>query len=128
MLDPQGYVAECSGENLFLVRGGVIFTPPRAAVLEGITRDTLITLAADLGYSVVEENISRDQLYLADEVFVTGTAAEVVAVTAIDYRPVGAGRMGPISRELQQLYFETVRGKGKRSPQWLDYTVGEPLY
>jgi branched-chain amino acid aminotransferase len=128
MLDPQGYVAECTGENLFVVRGGTIFTPPKATVLEGITRDSLISLAGDAGYNVVEENISRDQLYLADEIFVTGTAAEVVAVTSIDYRRVGSGRMGSITRELQQLYFETVRGNGKRSPQWLHYLVAEPLY
>ena len=121
MLDPEGHVAECSGENLFLVQKGIIFTPPRAAILEGITRDTLITLAEDLGYPVVEETISRDQLYIADEVFACGTAAEVTPVTRIDHRSVGDGQRGPVTESLQELFFQTVEGKGKRSAEWLDY-------
>lgn len=121
MLDPEGYVAECTGENIFLVRNNTIFTPPRAAILEGITRDTLITLARDLGFTVVEEAVSRDQLYLADEVFVSGTAAECVAVSDIDYRTIGNGRMGPVTRALQKAFFKTVRGEGPRSKEWLDY-------
>ena len=128
MLDPEGYVAECTGENLFVVREGVIYTPPRAGILEGITRDTVITLAGDLGYPVVEERLSRDQLYIADEVFVCGTAAEVVPVTEIDFRPVGGGRIGPVGKAVQSLYFETVRGRGMRSPGWVEYLMMEPLY
>src|ERR1039458_9236559 len=88
MLGPDGYVAECTGENLFVVRNNVIYTTPRAAILEGITRDSLLTLARDLGYTVNEEPISRDQLYISDEVFVCGTAAEVIALREIDFRPI----------------------------------------
>lgn len=124
MLDPEGFVAECTGENLFLVRDNVIYTPPRATVLEGITRDAIMTIAKDSGYRVIEEPISRDQLYCADEVFVTGTAAECVGVREIDYRKVGEGRMGPVTSELQGLFFQTVNGKGDRSPEWLDYVQG----
>lgn len=125
MLDPQGYVAECSGENLFYVSDGVIFTPPRATILEGITRDAIIKLAEDRGYEVSEEPVSRDQLYIADEVFVCGTAAECVAVSEIDFIKIGEGRMGPVTRELQKLFFDTVRGEGERSSEWLDYVPAE---
>jgi len=125
MLDPEGLVAECTGENLFLVRGGRICTPPRATILEGITRESIITLAGDLGYAVLEESISRDQLYVADEVFVCGTAAECVAVSEIDYRTIGQGRMGPVTRRLQREFFDTVRGDGRRSGEWLDYVPVE---
>jgi branched-chain amino acid aminotransferase len=125
MLDPQGYVAECSGENLFYVRDSVIFTPPRATILEGVTRDAIIKLAKDLGYTVEEEPVSRDQLYIADEVFVCGTAAECVAVSEIDFIKIGEGRMGPVTRAIQKLFFETVRGAGERSAEWLDYVPVE---
>ncbi|NQS91254.1 MAG: branched-chain amino acid transaminase [Chloroflexi bacterium] len=129
MLDPDGYVAECSGENLFLVKKGIIYTPPRAAILEGITRDSLITLAADLGYPVMEEVISRDQLYIADEVFACGTAAEVTPVTMIDHRPVGDGRKGAVTESIQNEFFQTVAGNGKRSPEWLDIVkIPAPVY
>jgi len=121
MLDPQGYVAECTGENLFIVRKGEIHTPPAAAVLEGITRDTLLTAAADLGLKVVEEPISRDQLYIAEEVFVCGTAAEVIALSEIDFRPIGQGTTGPVCRKLQQEYRNITRGRHPRSAEWLDY-------
>jgi branched-chain amino acid aminotransferase len=128
MLDPQGYVAECTGENLFLVRGGKIYTPPRAPVLEGLTRDALITLARDLGFPVIEEPISRDQLYIADEVFACGTAAECVAVSEIDYRVIGGGCMGPVTRALQQAFFEAVQGRGAHSSEWLDYLpIGQSI-
>ena len=123
MLDTDGMVAECTGENLFLVRDGRISTTPRGTILEGITRDSIITLAGDLGYSVSEEPISRDQLYIADEVFVCGTAAECVAVSEIDYRTIGQGRMGPVTRKLQRAFFETVRGEGRRSAEWLDFVT-----
>ncbi len=121
MLDPQGYVAECTGENIFVVRGGKIFTPPLASVLEGITRDTLLTIAADLGYSMVEQPISRDQLYIADEVFVCGSAAEVVALREIDQRVIGAGKMGPVTRALQTTYHAAIHGEHARSAGWLAY-------
>ncbi len=123
MLGPDGYVAECTGENLFLVRDNVrnkiISTTPRAGILEGVTRDTLITLAGDLGYSVVEEPISRDQLYIADEVFVCGTAAEVVALREIDFRTIGEGKTGPVTRALQQEFDKLVNGRHVRSAAWL---------
>jgi branched-chain amino acid aminotransferase len=120
MLDPQGFVAECSGENLFLVREGVIYTPSRATILEGVTRDSVITLAEDLGYTVVEELISRDQIYIADEVFVCGTAAEVTPVRELDFRTIGEGRRGPVTQAVQQAFFDVVRGEGFRSAEWLD--------
>ena len=119
MLGPDGYVAECTGENLFLVRNGRVCTTPRAGILEGITRDSLITLAADLGYTVTEEPISRDQLYIADEVFVCGTAAEVIALREIDFRMIGNGKTGPITRALQAEFDKLVSGRHARSAQWL---------
>lgn len=128
MLDPQGFVAECSGENLFLVRAGVIYTTPRATILEGITRDSVMTLATDLGYTVVEEPISRDQIYIADEVFVCGTAAEVTPVRELDFRTIGEGRRGPATQAIQQAFFDVVRGAGERSAEWLDpVKAEEPL-
>ncbi len=119
MLDPQGYVAECTGENIFLVRNDVIYTPSRGAILEGITRDSLMTLARDLGFTIVEEPISRDQLYIADEVFVCGTAAEVVGLREIDFRKIGNGRTGPITRALQAEFEKLTSGRHERSAAWL---------
>ena len=98
MLDPQGYIAECTGENLFVVRQGKIFTPSTAPVLEGITRHSVSTIANDLGYEVTESPISRDQLYAADEVFVCGTAAEVIGLCEIDFRKIGDGKSGKVTR------------------------------
>jgi len=121
MLDPQGFVAECTGENLFTVRNGVVYTPSTPTVLEGITRDALMELAEGLGYPVVETQISRDQLYIADECFVCGTAAEVVPVTEIDFRTIGSGKMGPITRAIQKEFFALVHGEHARSAEWLDY-------
>ncbi|GAB1470612.1 branched-chain amino acid transaminase [Chloroflexota bacterium] len=121
MLDPQGYVAECTGENLFVVRGGVIFTPSTAPILEGITRSALTTIAADLGYQVKEALISRDQLYIADEVFVCGTAAEVIGLSEIDFRKIGDGRTGPVTRKLQEVYHDAIRGKVAKYEAWCDY-------
>jgi branched-chain amino acid aminotransferase len=120
MLDPDGYVAECTGENLFVVTRGRILTPPLAGILDGITRDTVITLARDAGYTVVEERIARDRLYDADEVFLSGTAAEVIGVREVDFRTVGSGSIGPITRAVQQAFRETVRGEHHRSPEWLE--------
>src|SRR5271170_6865405 len=119
MLGPDGYVAECTGENLFLVRNKIIYTTPRAGILEGITRDTLITLARDLDYAIVEEPISRDQLYIADEVFVCGTAAEVVALREIDFRVIGDGKAGPVTRALQHEFDKVVSGRHAKSAEWL---------
>jgi branched-chain amino acid aminotransferase len=119
MLDPSGFVAECTGENLFVVRADEILTPASATVLEGLTRDALITIARDLGYTVREAPISRDQLYRADEVFVCGTAAEVVALREIDFRPIGAGRMGPVTAALQRAFEAAVHGREPRYESWL---------
>jgi branched-chain amino acid aminotransferase len=123
MLDPQGYVAECTGENIFLVRNGKISTPPVAAILEGITRDTIITLANDLGYPVYEQPVSRDQLYVADEVFVSGTAAECIAIREVDFRKIGAGRMGPVTHKIQDAFHAAIRGNHACSAGWLDYVT-----
>lgn len=122
ILDPQGFVAECTGENLFMVRKGQLVTPPLATVLEGLTRDAIITLAGDLGIPVREALITRDQLYIADEVFITGTAAEVVGVRAIDHRTIGEGRPGPVTRALQSAFEANLYGEGIHSDEWLDYT------
>lgn len=121
ILDPMGFVAECTGENLFLARRGQLITPPRATILEGITRDTVITLAKDMQIPVVEEMITRDQLYIADEVFICGTAAEIVGVRMIDFRQVGNGGVGPITSSLLEAYRLNVRGEGKHSDDWLDF-------
>ena len=121
MLDPQGYIAECTGENLFVVRNGKIYTPSTAPVLEGITRSSLYSIATDLGYEVKEQPISRDQLYIADEVFVCGTAAEVIGLSEIDYRKIGDGRTGPITRKIQDVYHDAIRGKVAKYESWCDY-------
>lgn len=118
MLDPEGYVAECTGANLFVVKDGRIVTTPSAPILEGITRDTLVTLALEAGYEVVERTLSRDQLYMADEVFVCGTAAECVALREIDFRTIGAGVAGPVTRELQKAYHAAVRGEHPKAKEW----------
>jgi branched-chain amino acid aminotransferase len=127
MLDPQGYVAECTGENLFAVRKGKVYTPTTAEILEGITRDALIVVAKDLGYEVIEQPMSRDQLYIADELFVSGTAAECIAVTEVDFRVIGNGRMGPVTRAIQQKFHATVHGRGTRSGEWLDPVANTPV-
>ncbi len=118
MLDPSGYVAECTGENIFVVRNNAIYTVPRGSILEGITRDSLITIAGDMGYTVIEEPISRDQLYIADEVFVCGTAAEVIGLREIDFRTIGSGKTGPVTRKLQKAFDELTSGRHARSQQW----------
>jgi branched-chain amino acid aminotransferase len=121
MLDPQGYVAECTGENLFVVRHGKIITPSTAPVLEGITRHSIHTIAQDLGYRILEQPISRDQLYIADEVFVCGTAAEMIGLSEIDYRKIGAGVTGPVTGKIQEIYHDAIRGKIEKYEQWCDY-------
>ena len=119
MLDSQGMVAECTGENIFAVLNGRVVTPPEGSILAGITRDSLIQLAADLGWQVAPQPISRDQLYMADEVFVCGTAAEVIGLREIDFRVIGSGRTGPITRALQEAYRAAVGGNHPRSAGWL---------
>lgn len=119
MLDAQGYVAEASGENLFMVKNGVIRTPELAGpVLAGITRDSIITLARERGLTVVEGRIARDELWLADEVFLTGTAAELTPVREIDDRAVGTGLVGPITQALQARYFDVVKGSTPDHAAW----------
>jgi branched-chain amino acid aminotransferase len=126
LLAGDGQVSECTGENLFVVRGGVIYTPHTsdAGALEGITRDAVTKIAADLGYEVREGTVLRTDLYVADEVFLTGTAAEVVPVRAIDDRQVGEGRRGPITTEIQRTYFAAVRGELPQYEHWLDRVEG----
>jgi branched-chain amino acid aminotransferase len=121
MLDPQGYVGECTGENLFMVRKGKIYTPSTAPVLEGITRHSIYTIANDLGYEVTEAAISRDQLYNADEVFVCGTAAECIGLSEIDFRKIGDGTTGPITRAIQNVYHDSIRGKVAKYEDWCEY-------
>ncbi|HTM23171.1 MAG TPA: branched-chain amino acid transaminase [Kofleriaceae bacterium] len=120
MLDAAGLVAEGSGENIFVVKHGVVYTPPlSASILAGITRDSVITIARDLGQEVREENITRDQLWIADEVFMTGTAAEVTPVREIDFRKIGSGEPGPVTRRLQDHFFAAVKGKDDQRRNWL---------
>ncbi len=121
MLDHQGYVAEGSGENIFYVRDGVLTTPPLTSVLPGITRDTVIRLAGDMGYDVKETLFPRDALYTADEVFFTGTAAEITPIREIDDRVIADGLPGPITKQLQDAFFDVVRGKNKKYLHWLDF-------
>lgn len=121
MLDTEGYVAEASGENIFLVRDGKLKTPPLTSVLPGITRDSIITLAGDLGIPVQERRFSRDELYLADEAFFTGTAAEVTPIREVDGRVIGPGQPGPVTLKLQAAFFDVVKGKDPRYQQWLSY-------
>jgi branched-chain amino acid aminotransferase len=120
MLDANGFVSEGSGENIFAVRRGILHTPDLScSILEGITRDTVITLARELGLTVIEGRLTRDQLWLADEVFFTGTAAEVTPVREIDNRTVGDGTIGPLTRKIQQRFFDVVRGSDTSHPEWL---------
>jgi len=121
MLDPQGYIAECTGENLFVVRRGKLITPSTAPVLEGITRHTIHSIAKDLGYDVLEQPISRDQLYIADEVFVCGTAAECIGLSEIDFRTIGEGKTGPITRAIQNVYHDAIRAKVEKYENWCEY-------
>jgi branched-chain amino acid aminotransferase len=118
LMDVNGYVSEGSGENLFMVKKGKLITPP-LSILEGVTRDTILTLAREEGIPVAEEMITRDQLYLADETFFTGTAAEVTPVREIDNRRIGEGTVGPITKRLQQRYFDVVKGHDRSPPEWL---------
>lgn len=120
MLDPTGLVAEGTGENLFAVRKGVIYTPHRTTVLEGLTRDSVIILARDLGYEVREEALTRDQLYVADELFVCGTAAEVLGIRELDFRRIGTGARGPVTTRIAEMFRRVVTGQEKQHASWLD--------
>ncbi|MGM0553426.1 MAG: branched-chain amino acid transaminase [Pseudomonadota bacterium] len=121
LLDTEGYVAEGSGENIFLVRDGILYTPDITSALDGITRRTVMELAAEEGLRVVEKRITRDEVYIADEAFFTGTAAEVTPIREVDDRPIGDGTRGPITERLQTRYFDVVQGRDSRHQGWLSY-------
>lgn len=118
LLDAQGFVCEGSGENFFMVRDDVLYTPELTSALEGITRDTVITLARDIGLEVREKRITRDEVYIADEAFFTGTAAEVTPIRELDNRPIGSGTRGPITEKLQSMYFDQVYGRSDVYQNW----------
>ena len=118
LLDNEGYVAEGSGENIFVVKDGVIHTPELTSCLAGITRDTIITFAREQGHRVVERRITRDEIYIADEAFFTGTAAEVLPIRSLDDRVIADGARGPVTLQLQSLYFDQVRGRRDAHPEW----------
>jgi branched-chain amino acid aminotransferase len=119
LLDPEGYVAEGSGENVFVVRDGIIYTPELTSCLNGITRNTIFNLAKEAGYQLIEKRITRDEVYIADEAFFTGTAAEVLPIRELDGRTIGAGRRGPVTTKLQSMYFDQVKGRRSQFPEWL---------
>jgi len=119
LLDNEGYVSEGSGENIFIVRDGVLYTPELTSALDGITRNTIFVLAAEIGIPVHERHITRDEVYIADEAFFTGTAAEVTPIREVDGRVIGNGARGQITERLQSLYFDHVHGRGTANPEWL---------
>jgi len=119
LLDPEGYVSEGTGENIFLVRNGILKTTPLTSILEGITRNSIMELAHERGVKVVEERFTRDELYIADEVFMTGTAAELTPIREVDDRTVGTGKPGPITRDLQTAFFDIVHGRDSKHASWL---------
>jgi branched-chain amino acid aminotransferase len=121
LLDVDGFVAEGSGENFFMVRDGIIYTPELTSALEGITRQTVAVLAGELGYELREKRITRDEVYVADEAFFTGTAAEVTPIRELDGRAIGSGRRGPLTEKLQSMYFDQVHGRRAEHPDWLTY-------
>jgi branched-chain amino acid aminotransferase len=119
LLDTDGYVSEGSGENVFIVKNGKIYTPDLASCLDGITRDSVLTMARDLGIEVIEKRITRDEVYCCDEAFFTGTAAEITPIRELDNRPIGPGHRGPITEKLQKLFFDVVAGKAPQYKHWL---------
>ncbi|MGR9091115.1 MAG: branched-chain amino acid transaminase [Gammaproteobacteria bacterium] len=119
LLDANGMVAEGSGENIFIVRNGVIYTPETTSALEGITRDTILQLAAEEGYDVIDKRITRDEIYISDEAFFTGTAAEVTPIRELDNRTIGSGSPGPVTQQLQRVYLDVVEGKRDGYDDWL---------
>ncbi|MEW6444688.1 MAG: branched-chain amino acid transaminase, partial [Pseudomonadota bacterium] len=123
LLDVDGYVAEGSGENIFIIRDGVLYTPDLTSALDGITRKTIFTLADELGLKIIEKRITRDEVYVADEAFFTGTAAEVTPIREVDNRPIGSGARGPITEKIQSLYFDVVHGRHPKHMGWLTYVA-----
>jgi len=119
LLDPEGYVAEGSGENVFIIRNGKLYTPELTSCLDGITRNTMFALAEKLGYEIIEKRITRDEVYIADEAFFTGTAAEVTPIRELDGRQIGIGKRGPITTEFQKAYFDLVNGRLTLNPEWI---------
>lgn len=124
MLDTNGYVSEATGENIFIVRDGIIKTTPWTSILGGITRQSIMTLAQDLGYTVLEQQFTRDEFYIADEAFFTGTAAELTPIRELDHRTIGQGQAGPVTKHLQREFFKLVKGENPQYEGWLHrYTV-----
>ena len=121
LLDVDGFVAEGSGENVFMIRNGKLYTPDLTSALEGITRDTIITFANEIGLPVIEKRITRDEVYSADEAFFTGTAAEVTPIRELDNRAIGEGKRGPLTTQLQTMFFDCVKGKDSKHKDWLTY-------
>ena len=121
LLDNEGYVAEGSGENIFIIKDGIIYTPDLTSALNGITRNTIMTLANDLGYEIKEKRITRDEVYIADEAFFSGTAAEVTPIRELDNRSIGEGTRGPITEQLQSLFFDVVHGRADKYKHWLTF-------
>ncbi len=121
LLDTDGYVSEGSGENVFIVRDGILFTPDLASCLAGITRDSILTIAKDMGIEIREKRITRDEMYCADEAFFTGTAAEVTPIRELDDRMIGDGKRGPITEKIQKIFFDTVKGHNETYGSWLSY-------
>ena len=121
MLDTEGYICEASGENIFIVRHGRIKTPPLTSILPGITRDSVMTIARDLGLVMEEQRFSRDELYMADEAFFTGTAAEITPIREVDRRTIGKGEPGPVTKKLQEIFFQVVKGAKPEYQRWLTY-------
>ena len=121
LLDTDGYLSEGSGENIFIVRDGEIKTTPNTSILKGITRDSIIEIARDNGLKVTEERFTRDELYIADECFLTGTAAEITPVREVDDRSIGTGKPGPVTKKIQKIFFDTVKGRDKTYERWLHF-------
>jgi len=121
LLDTEGYICEASGENIFIVKKGTIKTPPPTSILQGITRDSVIRLARDAQMNVVEQRFTRDELYIADEAFFTGTAAEITPIREVDDRGIGRGERGPVTEHIQKTFFDAVQGKNERYKDWLSY-------
>jgi len=119
LLDNEGYVAEGSGENIFIIRDGTIYTPDLTSALDGITRNTIMHLAKEINVPIIEKRITRDEVYIADEAFFTGTAAEVTPIREVDNRTIGNGGRGPITEKLQTMYFDQVHGRREQYPEWL---------
>ncbi|MBF0330231.1 MAG: branched-chain amino acid transaminase [Nitrospirae bacterium] len=121
LLDAEGYVSEGSGENIFIVRNGQLKTTPLTSILEGITRDSIMKIAEDLGIGTVEQRFTRDELYISDEAFFTGTAAEITPIRELDGRKIGEGKAGAITKKIQSIFFDAVKGKNKKYEKWLTY-------